>query len=370
MNTIGLISEGLLLNVVALTPNNVKQLSSHYKVLVECDAGKNAGFLNAEYEEAGATIVENKQHIIDEATVLISYSATISSINSDSYKVIVGCYHVLDNAQAMTPFIRKKIDLFSLDLLPRTTLAQSMDILTSTASVSGYQAVLEAFYNINKVIPMITGAGGTLYPAKVFVIGTGVAGLQAIATAKRMGAVVTAFDVRKRTKNEVESLGATFIEIEGALDDENSGGYAVEQTKDFNTKVLETIGNQLPNVDIVITTAKIPGKEAPKLITQSMVKSMKAGSVIIDLAAENGGNCESTKNNETTIVNGVRIIGDSKLFNKLPASSSILIGNNITSFINYYRTNEELKNEDEILSSTIVIEDGALIHTSVTPQII
>ena len=210
---------------------------------------------------------------------------------------------------------------------------------------------------------MISGAGGTLYPAKVLILGAGVAGLQAIATAKRLGAIVYAFDVRKQTKTEVESLGAKFIEIEGAIEDNHSGGYAIQQSNEFNRLVQKTIANAVSDFDLIITTAKIPGKKAPILITKEAIAKMKEGTIIIDLAASTGGNTEPSEENYATI------LGASHLYNDVPTSASILLGNNMQSYLNYFRTHEEQILHDEILQSTLIIEDGKLVNKKIIEQI-
>jgi NAD(P) transhydrogenase subunit alpha len=360
MKRIGLLKEENGRSLVALSPTNVKKLVTDYSVFVEEDAGISAGFSNEEYRSCGASIVKDKTALIQTSELIISYAGQIKIADIEEEKVIVGCYHVLDGYEHLAFVRHKKVTFYSLDLLPRTTLAQSMDVLSSLASLSGYQAVLTGLMKAKKVAPMISGAGGTLYPAKVLVLGVGVAGLQAIATAKRLGAIVTAFDVRKQTKEEVESLGAKFIEIEGASEDSESGGYAIEQAEDFNRKIQETIAQNVIDFDLIVTTAKIPGRKAPILITQEALIGMKKNSVIVDLAANTGGNVAFDTHSSAS--SHVSIIGESELFNTVAQSASILLGNNIMSFLNYLNTHVDHIENDAILNGSLVSKNGEIVH--------
>lgn len=370
MKKLGLLKENKGVSVVALTPDNVRLLSKNFSICVESGAGELAGFSDQAYELAGATLTPKRIDVIKDSAILVTHSSKIDVSSYNEKKVIIACHSVLDEFTSVLQFSDKLIDFYSLTLLPRTTKAQSMDILSSLAAISGYQAVIQGFDRSNIVSPMISSAGGTLYPAKVLVLGAGVAGLQAIATAKRLGAVVHAFDIRKQTQSEVESLGATFIEVEGAKEDETSGGYAIEQDETFVAKVQNSIAKFSQDADLVITTAKIPGKKAPILITNEMLSQMKAGSVIVDLASDTGGNCESTKNNEEILVDGVVLIGDAAIYNKVAQSASILLGNNISTFIAHFDTNETVSFNDEILSSTLVTKNGKIVHQKLRVEII
>jgi NAD(P) transhydrogenase subunit alpha len=244
-----------------------------------------------------------------------------------------------------------------------------MDVLSSVASVSGYQAVLLASSLSPRVVPMITSAGGTLPPATFLIIGAGVAGLQAIATAKRLGAKVVGFDVRAQTKNEVESLGAKFIVVQGAVEDVNNGGYAVQQSEDYLTRLNIELEKEIVKADVIITTARIPGKKAPILIKGGIVSRMKPGAVIIDLAASSGGNCELTKEGEVVTANTVKIVGASNLLSENSSSVSKLLGNNFTSFLLHMDKKNALNETDEILIGTKVIEDGKVVHPRLIQEV-
>lgn len=369
MRTIGVLKESNGVSVVTLTPFNVEKLKESYLILVEAGAGALAGFSDHEYEQFGATIVVEREQILHQADIILTHSTGVDFSRNTTEKVVIGSYNVLDDYSAISQFRHPFIDFYALTLLPRTTKAQSMDVLSSMASMSGYQAVLTGFNKISAIAPMLSSAGGTLAPAKVLVLGAGVAGLQAIATAKRLGAIVSAFDVRKQTKTEVESLGATFIEISGAKEDAASGGYAIEQDDDFNTKVQGSIARYSKEADLIIATARIPGKSAPKLITSEMVSEMKLGSVIVDLAASTGGNCAETANNTERQLDNVLIIGDSQIFNDVARSTSILLGNNYAKFIEYFIANESKASSDEILEATQITANGKLVHKRLIAEI-
>lgn len=369
MKQLGVINESQGEKIVALTPKNVELLKDHFAICIEKDAGLFAGFTNEAYEEAGATIVPTKNDIIQYSDIILSVGSQLENEKLNTQKVFIGYYNVTNNHAIITPYLNRKATVYSLDLIPRTTIAQSMDIISSVASISGYQAVLMAAEMSPLVIPMVTSAGGTLRPAKFLILGAGVAGLQAIATAKRLGAQVKAFDVRKNTKTEVESLGASFIEIVGSMESEEAGGYAIEQSKEYLDLVAERLAEEAIMADIIITTAKIPGKPSPRLITEETVLHMKPGSIIIDLASENGGNCEVTRKNETIAYNGVTIAGPVSLLSKCSNASSILISNNFTSFLLHYLHNLESDKLDEILQATKVIEDGKIVHQHIIADI-
>jgi len=257
-------------------------------------------------------------------------------------------------------------------MLPRTTRAQSMDVLSSQANISGYKAVLLAANLYPRYFPMFMTAAGSIAPAKLLILGAGVAGLQAIATARRLGAVVEVFDTRPAVKEEVMSLGAKFVEVEGAADASKAGGYAVEQTEEYKQKQQQRIADSLAKADIVITTAQIPGKKAPILVTEEMVRSMRNGSIIIDIAAATGGNTPFTKNNETVDVNGVKIVGNSNLPATMPSDSSKLYGKNITNFLALITSKEGAVNlnwEDDLVKGSCITHNGEVVHERVRPPV-
>jgi NAD(P) transhydrogenase subunit alpha len=369
MKKIGLLRENQHSNIAVLIPQNIRQFKNNAEFFIETNAGIASGYSDEEYTKAGATIVQSKRELIEVVDLIISYSADIDSEEIHSNKTFVGAYDVLSDYSTIIPFQKKGIDVHSLNLLPRTTIAQSMDILSSIASILGYKAVLIASTISPITIPMISGAGGTLPPANVLILGAGVAGLQAIATAKRLGAVVRAFDVRKASKTDVESLGAEFISVEGAVDNSNAGGYAVEQDKSYLEKVDEVLFNEVIKADIIITTAKIPGKRAPILISEKAVKAMKSDAVIVDLAADTGGNCALTKKGETIVVsNRITIVGDTRILGKIAKSASFLLANNFASFLQHYLANND-NNNDEILNATKVITDGKVTNLRLIAEI-
>ena len=250
----------------------------------------------------------------------------------------------------------KGLNVFSLDMIPRTSLAQSMDVLSSMASIAGYQAVIDALNILPRYAPMMITAAGSIKPSKVLILGAGVAGLQAIATSRRMGAMVEAFDTRTAVKEEVESLGAKFVEVEGATDDKEAGGYAVEQTEEYKQRQSELIQERARTADVVITTAQLRGRPAPTLISNDTVEQMKKGSVIVDLAASTGGNCALTENDSVIDHQGITIIGDSNLPNKMPQDASTLYSNNILNFLKHIVRDGtiDLQSEDEILSKSLI----------------
>ncbi|HMZ47144.1 MAG TPA: NAD(P) transhydrogenase subunit alpha, partial [Chitinophagaceae bacterium] len=295
----GILKEPNFENRVSLLPEQVQALiKKNVQVLVEEDAGKNASAFNQAYINAGAEMV-SRQKALTANLVLSIHPLTnndLSCLNPNA--VVLGVYQPLFNKDLMQSWASNNISCFSIDMIPRTTRAQSMDVLSSQANIAGYRAVLLAATLLPRYFPMFMTAAGSIAPAKVLILGAGVAGLQAIATAKRLGAVVEVFDTRPAVKEEVQSLGAKFIEVEGAADASKAGGYAVEQSDEYKQKQQHKIAESVAKSDVIITTAQIPGKQAPILITQAMLDTMKTGSVIIDLAAATGGNTPKTKNNE------------------------------------------------------------------------
>jgi NAD(P) transhydrogenase subunit alpha len=270
--------------------------------------------------------------------------------------IFIGQFAPFANPGLAEGLAARGVNAFSLDMIPRTSLAQSMDILSSMASIAGYHAVLSALNHLPRYMPMMITAAGSIKPSKVLVIGAGVAGLQAIATARRLGAVVEAFDTRSAVKEEVQSLGAKFVEVAGARDDASAGGYAVEQTEEYKVKQAQLIQDHATTADIVITTAQLRGKPAPLLIKEDTVKAMKPGSVIVDLAASTGGNCAGTKDKQIIRRHDVTIIGDSSLYDRMPQDASVLYSNNVFNFLKHIVRNKaiDLHSEDEILSKSLI----------------
>lgn len=371
--TIGLLKELSPETRVSLLAESVAALTKKgISVMVESGAGEKAFCSNAEYEAAGA-LIKNQQEIIAASDILLSIhqptAATISqlqsSTNSGAGKVLIGLYQPLYTPDAMQVWASAGISTFSLDMLPRTTRAQAMDVLSSQANIAGYKAVLTAANAYGRYFPMFMTAAGSIKPAKVLILGAGVAGLQAIATAKRLGAVVEVFDTRPAVKEEVMSLGAKFVEVEGAADASKGGGYAVEQTEDYKQKQQQKIAERIAKADIVITTAQIPGKKAPILITEEMLKAMRNGSVVIDLAAATGGNTPVTKNNETVIYNGISIIGNSYLQSTMPSDASKVYGKNVLNFLQLITDKEgnlNLNWEDDLVKGCCITHNGAVVH--------
>lgn len=333
------------------------------QVWVETGAGMKAFSTDDEYTQQGATI-KNREEIINQADVLLSIHSDNLSLSLEN-KVLIGIYHPLYQYELMRNWASRNITSFSLDMLPRTTRAQSMDVLSSQANIAGYKAVLLAANMLPRYFPMFITAAGSIPPAKMLILGAGVAGLQAIATGKRLGAVVEVFDTRPAVKEEVMSLGGKFIEVEGAADASAAGGYAVEQDAAFQQRQKDKIAESIARADIVITTAQIPGKKAPLLISTAMIEAMKKGSVIIDLAAATGGNTDLTKNNETIIHNGVSIVGNSALPSGMPYDASKLYGKNVFNFLQLLITKEgglQLNFDDDLVKGSCITHAGEIIN--------
>ncbi|MEQ1553304.1 MAG: Re/Si-specific NAD(P)(+) transhydrogenase subunit alpha [Ferruginibacter sp.] len=364
--TIGVLKEPTFENRVSLLPEHIPILKKlQANIIIEENAGNNAFASNDAYEATGAKIC-NRNDVLQNADIVLSINAlTDTDIVNCKAKILFGFYQPLFNAEYIKNLAEKNFTIFSIDMLPRTTRAQSMDVLSSQANIAGYKAVLLAANLYPKYFPMFMTAAGSIPPAKMLILGAGVAGLQAIATAKRLGAVVEVFDTRPQVKEEVMSLGAKFVEVEGAADATNAGGYAVEQTETFLLKQKARIAESVAKSDIIITTAAIPGKKAPILITEDMIRSMKNGSVIIDLASSTGGNTSFTKNAETVVVNGVTIVGNSALAANMPSDASKLYGKNILNFLQLIITNEgaiNLNFEDDLVKGTCVAHGGVVTN--------
>ena len=351
-------------NRVALVPLGVKALVKRgLTVTVQSGAGETSGISDLIYREAGAEIATNAQDTLKDAEVVLVVNPPPSNeldfLSEGS--ILVGFLDPLSNSDLVSRLVELNVTGISMELVPRITRAQSMDALSSQATVAGYKAVLLAANHLPKFLPMFTTAAGTIRPAKALILGAGVAGLQAIATARRLGAVVEAFDVRPAVKEQVESLGASFLESEEEVTAEGEGGYAKELTEDQHHKELELIGDALADTDIVITTAQIPGREAPVLITEDMVKTMKYGSVIVDLASESGGNCELSKAGETVLAHGVQILGPSNLPTSIPVHSSQMYSKNIVTLISEFLGDDgelQLDFENDVVGPSTVTHGG------------
>ncbi len=367
---IGLLGESNNENRVALTPDVVRMLTEKkLEILVEKDAGVRARFSNEMYTDAGAKTV-SRAEVFKQAELIVG-------INPPDEKDAAGIREGQVALAAMNPFFNKKlvevllknkVTSFSMELVPRITRAQSMDILSSMATVAGYKAVLDAAGRLPRFFPMFMSAAGTIKPAKMLILGAGVAGLQAIAIGRKLGAVVEVFDVRSAVKEEVKSLGGKFVEVEGAVEDAAAGGYAVEQTEEFKAKQAELIHQHAKASDVIICTAQIPGKKAPLLIKKETVAEMKDGSVIIDLAASTGGNCELTEDDKTVVKHGVTIVGKSDYPSDMPTDASTMFARNVLNFLNLLFDEEgnfNLNFEDEVVKGTCLTHQGEILNERV-----
>ncbi|HUB60626.1 MAG TPA: NAD(P) transhydrogenase subunit alpha [Puia sp.] len=365
--TIGILKEPAFESRVSMLAGELTGLTkAGIAVWVEPAAGLKAFCTDEEYTRSGA-VIKQRTEILNGADVLLSiHAGDLPATMKD--KVVIGVFQPLYNPALMEDWAKQGLTVFSLDMLPRTTRAQSMDVLSSQASIAGYKAVILAASLYPRYFPMMMTAAGSLAPAKALVLGAGVAGLQAVATARRLGAVVEVFDTRAASKGEVLSLGAKFVEVEGAADASKAGGYAVDQTAEFQQKQKLRIAETIRKADIVITTAQIFGKKAPVLVTVEMIKAMKPGSVIIDLAAATGGNTEVTKDQTSVLCGQVRVIGDSNLPSSLPSDASKLYGRNVFNFLKLLVDKPgmpEINFTDEIISGACITHGGAIVHDRV-----
>jgi len=346
---------------IAVTPDIAKKyIALGFGVTLIEKYGEHLGFKDIDYKELGVEISTKEDKALESGDIIVQLGL-LSDKNFSSLKenqTLVGVFNPYDNKEKIKNLSKKNINIFSLEMLPRITRAQSMDILSSQANLAGYKAVIESFANFEKAIPMMMTAAGTIPAAKVLVVGAGVAGLQAIATAKRMGAIVFATDVRMASKEQVESLGGKFLTVEGSENLETEGGYAKEASEEFRNKQEDLLAETLKKIDIVICTALIPGKKAPLIIKGSMINNMQSGSVIYDLAAVQGGNSEFTEVDEIVIKKGIKIIGETNILNKLAVSASNLYSKNVFNFVSnlYDKENDKINInlEDEIIEKTLI----------------
>jgi len=362
---------------VALTPQAAAQLvKAGYDVVVESGAGTAAGYPDNGYSNVGCRVIPDRESVLHETDVLAKVRACGADPSGweevrnglPESRTVIGLMDPLNSASVLQQAAESGLTLFALELLPRITRAQSMDVLSSQANLTGYKAVLMAANAMAKIFPMMMTAAGTVTPSKVFVLGAGVAGLQAIATARRLGAVVTAYDVRPVVKEQVESLGARFAELPLEVGEaQDSGGYAKELGDDFYRRQAEMMAGVLAETDAVITTASVPAKKAPVLITKAMVEGMQPGSVIVDLAAERGGNCELTKPGETIQHAGVTIMGPLNLASEVAFHASQLYGKNVANVITYVVRDGVISTDrsDEIIGGTLVAVGGKLVHPAI-----
>ena len=365
---------------VAASPDMIRKLvGSGLDVMVETGAGTKAMLPDMIYENAGASIGRDANETYSEADIILKVSAPLvegEEINELSMMkngaVLVGLLNPLQNKAAVDAYAQAGITAFAMELLPRISRAQGMDVLSSQSNLAGYKAVIEAAATFGKAFPMMMTAAGTIAPAKVLVLGAGVAGLQAIATAKRLGAVVSAFDVRPATKEQVQSLGAKFIEVaqESSEVSETKGGYAKEMNEEYKRKQGALIHETLKTHDVIITTALIPGKPAPELIGETMLKDMKPGSVIVDLAAESGGNCPETEAGKVIVKYGVTLIGYTNMPGRAPVDASALYARNLVNFIAPMIDPETkalaIDRNDEIIAGTLITYEGKIVHPMLT----
>jgi H+-translocating NAD(P) transhydrogenase subunit alpha len=366
---------------VATTPDVVKKfVGLGLEVVIETGAGDGASLTDAEYQQAGAVIAEDEAATLKDADVVLKVQRPVvnGGLNELSLlkpgTVLVAQLAALTHAEEVQAYAAAGLTTFALELMPRISRAQSMDILSSQNNLAGYKAVIDGAAEFGSALPMMMTAAGTVPPAKVFIMGVGVAGLQAIATAKRLGAVVTATDVRSATREQVESLGGKFVMVDEAAmkDAETSGGYAKEMSDDFKRRQAQVVADHIQKQDIVITTALIPGKPAPVLVTEEMVKSMKPGSVIVDLAAEAGGNCALTEPGKVVVKHGVKMVGHFNVPGRLPKDASALFARNVFNFLAPHVDKEtksfNFKWDDETVQGTLVTRDGKVVNPSLAGE--
>jgi len=362
MNIIGSVKEDLAVEKrIAITPESIKKFTDlNISVFLEKNYGEHLGITDEDYINKGASLESSAKEVLEKSEIILKVNCPsndeINSIKNKS--ILIGQFDPISNKEMINKMIKKDVKIFSLNLLPRITRAQSMDVLSSQANLAGYRAVIESVEAFGKVIPMMMTAAGTITPAKVMVIGAGVAGLQAIATAKRLGAIVSATDVRTVAKEQVESLGGKFLTVEGGENLETAGGYAKEAGEDFKKKQSELLKSAVKKNDIIICTALVPGKKAPRILSEEMVKSMKPGSIIYDLAVSQGGNSAFSESDKVNIINGVKIMGSKNILNNLALTASNLYAKNLYNFVNNLYSKEKkdiyINLEDEIINKTLI----------------
>ena len=362
MKIVGSVKEDLAVEKrISITPEIVKKYTDlKFSVFLEKNYAEHLGITDEEYKNKGANLYSSAKEVLEKSEIILKVNCPsndeVNLIKDKS--ILIGQFDFPSNKEIINKLMKKGVKIFSLNLLPRITRAQSMDVLSSQANLAGYRAVIESVKEFGKAVPMMMTAAGTITPAKVLVIGAGVAGLQAIATAKRLGAVVSATDVRTVAKEQVESLGGKFLTVKGAENLETSGGYAKEAGEDFKKKQTELLKNSVKKNDIVICTALIPGKKAPRIISEEMVKSMKSGSIIYDLAVNQGGNSAFSEAGKINVVNGVKVMSSKNILNKLALTASNLYAKNLFSFVNnlYNREKKDvyINQEDEIINKTLI----------------
>jgi len=367
---IGIIKEPDFEHRVSLLPEGVRDLKKlKVDVVVEQSAGLKAFAADDLYEKEGAKILSREQ-VLTKAEVLLMINTPTQDVvaSKKSNQVVLSVVNPFFNKAVVADFLKNGQTVFSLDLIPRTSRAQSMDILSSMATIAGYKAVLESAGLLPHFFPMFMSAAGTIRPARVLILGAGVAGLQAIATSRKLGAVVEVFDVRSAVKEEVASLGGKFIEVEGAREEKSAGGYAVEQTDEFKAKQKQLIHDHAVKSNVVICTAQIPGRKAPLLLEKATVEAMKPGSVIIDLAASTGGNCAVTENGKVILHSGITVVGKSDYPSAMPSDASKMFGNNLLNFIKLIINSDgnlNLNFEDDIVKNTCMTHDKQLFNERV-----
>lgn len=360
-------------NRVACVPDVASKLiKAGYEIHIEKGAGLNAGFADEKYTSAGAKIVEKLDDLYSAADIVVKVQRPIDHPTAGKHEldlmkkgtILISLVYVLQYFEVAKQCAEKGINLISMDMIPRTTLAQKMDVLSSQANLAGYKSVLMAANELRKIFPLMMTAAGTISPAKVLIMGAGVAGLQALGTAKRLGAVVEVSDIRPAVKEEVLSLGGKFIEVEGMEDMQDAGGYAKEASEEFLKKQKEVIFKHVTEADIVITTALVPGKKAPILVTEEMVKNMRPGSVVLDMATEFGGNCEVSEKGKTIKVHNVTIVGEPNLPSLVATHASEMYAKNVLSLIQHIgkEGTVTLNLEDEIVKGSLITNDGAVIN--------
>ena len=361
---------------VALSPETAKKFRAlNLEVVVECGAGALAGFPDAEYEAAGARLADGGTALLSGADVVLKVRAPAAGELSAMKRgaALVGMLAPFGDREAVESYAAAGVDAYAMELVPRISRAQSMDVLSSQANLAGYKAVIDASAAFARAMPMMMTAAGTVPPARVFVLGAGVAGLQAIATARRLGAIVSATDVRPAVKEQVESLGASFVMVESEEGEaaETAGGYARELSEDYRRRQAGLVAEHLKKQDIVITTALIPGRPAPVLVTEEMVEGMKPGGIIVDLAVEQGGNCPLSRAGETVEHRGVRIIGHVNVPGRLPVDASALYARNLYNFVSPFVDREtgavEFDWNDELVTGTGLTRGGKVVHPSFRP---